>query len=65
MRFRSQLPPFDAPQVVYDHGPLESHEWDSFDDVRTRLAAEWAALPPTADVISPSLRAKMTKELGK
>lgn len=52
-------------QVVYDGGPVEDLEWDSFDAVRARLAAEWAALPRAADVISPSLRAKMAKELGQ
>ena len=36
---------------------LQGHSWDSFDDVRERVAAEWAALPKTANVISASLRA--------
>ena len=36
---------------------LQGHSWDSFDVVRDRVAAEWAALPKTADVISTSLRA--------
>jgi hypothetical protein len=36
-------------------------EWENFDQVRARLSAEWGALPPTADVISASLRAKMAR----
>jgi hypothetical protein len=36
---------------------LQGHSWDAFDVVRERVAAEWAALPKTADVISTSLRA--------
>ena len=37
--------------------PQQDHSWDSFDAIRSRVAAEWAALPRTADVISGSLRA--------
>jgi nicotinamide phosphoribosyltransferase len=48
--------------VVYDHGPVPGLEWDDFDAVRARLAAEWEALPRAADNISASLRSKMAAE---
>ncbi|KIY99065.1 hypothetical protein MNEG_8898, partial [Monoraphidium neglectum] len=47
--------------VVYNSGPVDDMEWENFDQVRARLSAEWGALPPTADVISASLRAKMAR----
>jgi len=61
-------PPTPTPttQVIYDCGPVATHQWEDFDAVRARLAAEWAALPPTADVVSAPLRAKMdARLLGK
>jgi nicotinamide phosphoribosyltransferase len=51
--------------VVYDHGPVEGLAWDDFDAVRVRLAAEWEALPPSADNLSASLRAKVAEESRK
>lgn len=33
-------------------------QWESFDELRARVEQEWNALPPTADVLAPSLRAK-------
>jgi hypothetical protein len=33
-------------------------EWGSFDDLRLRVESEWGKLPPTADVISPVIRAE-------
>eukprot|EP00887_Chlorella_sp_A99_P003184 scaffold9.g3184.t1 len=48
---------FPAELVVYDCGPVKV-EWPSFDALRARVEAEWAALPPTADVVSPQLKKK-------
>lgn len=33
-------------------------QWESFDALRQRVEREWAALPPTADVVAPELLAK-------
>lgn len=33
-------------------------QWETFDELRQRVEREWAALPPTADVLSAPLRAK-------
>lgn len=52
-----------AAQVVYDHGPVEGFVWDDFSTCRERLASEWAALPPIADNISPSLKRKIFRQL--
>lgn len=56
-------PEEDMLQVVYDHGPVPGLVWDSFDALRQRLLSEWEALPPTADVLSPSLKEKVAREL--
>ncbi|PSC68478.1 nicotinate phosphoribosyltransferase [Micractinium conductrix] len=50
-------PEEDLLQVVYDKRPL-AVEWESFDELRERVESEWTALPPCADVLSASLRAK-------
>jgi hypothetical protein len=51
--------------VVYDHGPVPNHTWEDFDTLRNRVEKEWAALPPAADNISPSLRAKVTAKVAQ
>ena len=38
---------------------LLQDSWDNFSVVRQRVAAEWAALPKTADVISQTLKDKI------
>jgi nicotinamide phosphoribosyltransferase len=45
-------------KVIYDKGPVKGLRWESFDELRERVEREWAALPPTADVISESLKSK-------
>ncbi len=40
----------------YDHGPVKGMEWDSFEQVRGRVADMWAKLPPAADAISAEMR---------
>jgi nicotinamide phosphoribosyltransferase len=45
-------------KVIYDKGPVKGLKWESFDELRERVEREWAALPPTADVISESLKRK-------
>jgi len=40
---------------------LLDQQWESFDELRARVEREWAALPPTADVLSPPLRQKRAK----
>ncbi len=42
-------------QVVYDCRPVEV-AWESFGQLRARVEAEWGALPPAADVLSPEIR---------
>lgn len=37
----------------------QQRHWEDFDALRARVAREWRALPPSADPISASLRAKM------
>jgi nicotinamide phosphoribosyltransferase len=37
----------------------QQQRWEDFDALRARVAREWRALPPYADPISASLRAKM------
>lgn len=48
---------------MYDRGPVPGFEWDDFDTVRERAAREWAALPPAADPLSPSLKAKIATQM--
>ncbi|KAL4856811.1 Nicotinamide phosphoribosyltransferase [Chlorella vulgaris] len=50
-------PEEDLLQTVYDMRPLPL-QWETFDELRQRVEREWAALPPTADVLSAPLRAK-------
>ncbi|KAK3276004.1 hypothetical protein CYMTET_15896, partial [Cymbomonas tetramitiformis] len=50
-------------QIVYDNGPLAASPWESFTEVRSRLASEWAALPPNADVLSPQIK-NVIKEIS-
>lgn len=50
-------------KVVYDHGPLPGYKWRTFDEVKARLDAEWAAAPHTADNISESLKAKVREQM--
>lgn len=60
-------PEEDLLQTVYDCGPLPGLRWESFDALRARVEREWAAAPPAADVLSPSLRAKraaVAEQLG-
>jgi hypothetical protein len=56
---------YTYPQVVYDHGPVPGHTWEDFDALRARVEREWAALPPTADNLSPSLRAKVAAKVAQ
>ncbi|MEW5302022.1 MAG: hypothetical protein WDW36_004834 [Sanguina aurantia] len=49
-------------QVVYRCGPVEG-VWDSFDDIRSRIEAQWTALPPTSDAISATLKAKIVTQM--
>ncbi|KAI7836200.1 hypothetical protein COHA_009926 [Chlorella ohadii] len=46
---------FPAEDVAPEEDLLQ---WESFDELRARVEREWNALPPTADVLAPSLRAK-------
>jgi nicotinamide phosphoribosyltransferase len=50
-------------QVIYDCGPKPSHKWDDFTTVRERVKREWSELPKTADVISQSLKNKITESM--
>ena len=50
-------------KVVFDKGPLAVRPWEDFDVVKQRVASEWAQLPPTADSISASLRAKIKGQM--
>jgi hypothetical protein len=52
-------------QVVYDKGPVTGHVWKDFSSLRAQVAAEWDALPHSADVISQSLQDKVAKVLEK
>jgi nicotinamide phosphoribosyltransferase len=45
-------------QVVYDCGPVDGLQWETFDQLRARVEREWAALPKRADVLSGSLKDK-------
>lgn len=55
---KSSVAPADnAMRVVYDCGPVEGFQWDSFDAVRARLNAQWSRLPRNADVVSDELKA--------
>ena len=43
-------------EVVYDHGPVPSRQWETFDVVRDRVAKEWSQAPKQHDPISEALR---------
>ncbi|GAB4816246.1 hypothetical protein N2152v2_003292 [Parachlorella kessleri] len=51
-------------EVVYDKGPVQV-EWEDFDTLRQRVQREWEALPPTADVVSPGLKAKRERAVAQ
>jgi len=53
----------DLLKVMYDHGPIKGFQWEDFNTCRSRVASEWAALPPTADNISASLKKKILKQM--
>ncbi|RKP24499.1 nicotinate phosphoribosyltransferase family-domain-containing protein [Syncephalis pseudoplumigaleata] len=42
-------------EVVYDHGPVADHRWDTFNVVRERVASEWRQAPKRHDPISSAL----------
>lgn len=44
-------------EVIYDCRPIPV-AWPTFDQLRQRVAEQWEALPPVADVISRELREK-------
>ena len=58
-------------RVVYDKRPLMGappgaaarglRAWESFDDVRARVARQWAATPKTADNVSAQLKARVAE----
>ena len=50
-------------KVIYDCGPKPSHKWEDFSTVKERVRKEWAALPKTANVISDSLKKKITESM--
>jgi hypothetical protein len=52
-----------AAQVVYDKGPVSGLHWESFDQLRERVAREWTALPPAADNLSDSLKQKIAAQM--
>lgn len=41
------------------YGQNKYHYFDSFDEIRNKLNAEWAIRPKQCDVISPALRKKI------
>ena len=43
---------------MYDCGPVEGLQWESFDKLRERVTSEWSQLPKTADVVADSLKKK-------
>lgn len=45
-------------QVVYDCGPVPEYKWETFDELRKRVEWEWNSIPPTSQVISPTLSEK-------
>lgn len=46
-------------QLVWDHGPVQSLLWDSFDLVRARVDREWSVCPLRHQCISAELQQKM------
>jgi len=46
-------------QTVWDNGPVASHKWPTFDQIRENVAQGWATVPPTYDPISHELRDKI------
>jgi nicotinamide phosphoribosyltransferase len=46
-------------QTVWDNGPVASHQWPTFDQIRENVAQGWATVPPTYDPISHELRDKI------
>jgi nicotinamide phosphoribosyltransferase len=47
-------------QVIYDCGPVQNYQWESFDALRMRLKTQWTSLPKQADPISDALYEKIT-----
>eukprot|EP00179_Madagascaria_erythrocladioides_P026307 CAMPEP_0198337530 /NCGR_PEP_ID=MMETSP1450-20131203/28694_1 /TAXON_ID=753684 ORGANISM="Madagascaria erythrocladiodes, Strain CCMP3234" /NCGR_SAMPLE_ID=MMETSP1450 /ASSEMBLY_ACC=CAM_ASM_001115 /LENGTH=510 /DNA_ID=CAMNT_0044042349 /DNA_START=74 /DNA_END=1602 /DNA_ORIENTATION=- len=49
----------DLLEVVYDGKPCADVKWETFDQMRDRVAREWSALPKAANVISDALQTKI------
>jgi nicotinamide phosphoribosyltransferase len=52
------MPKENLLQVVYDCGPVPVH-WEKFSVLKQRVARDWEALQPSADVISQPLKDKI------
>jgi nicotinamide phosphoribosyltransferase len=50
----------DMLEVIYDCGPVDV-AWETFDEMRQRVAREWRALPKQSDPFSPELQAKIER----
>ncbi|QDZ24410.1 nicotinamide phosphoribosyltransferase [Chloropicon primus] len=48
-------------RVVYDQRPKDDLEWDSFEEVRARVAETWSKLRPNADAVSDEMKALQKK----
>ncbi|KAI8058459.1 nicotinate phosphoribosyltransferase family-domain-containing protein [Syncephalis plumigaleata] len=46
-------------EVVYDHGPVADHHWDTFNVVRERVATQWSQAPKQHDPISDALHERI------
>lgn len=59
-RKRRSARPFRPPPTAVLAAPVLSLslQWESFDELRARVEREWSSLPRTADVLSPTLKAK-------
>lgn len=47
-------------EVVYDCGPVDV-EWESFDELKSRVDNEWNAMPKHSESLSEELKAKISK----
>jgi len=47
-------------RVVWDYGPVAGC-WDEFDVLRERVERQWADAPPTYDVVSDELKARVER----
>jgi len=49
--------------VVYDHGPMKTSPWETFDAIRERVKTQWGKFPPSHDARSKEIKDLMEQTI--